>query len=469
MKKNILTAGVAVLILGLSLVAVLIATGAPSAPSPAPDADLKKPVTLILQDVSSVSFTPAKGMAFTLALSDGGDAAVSISPTRPGFDYDGDLLLETVTAAVALDGCRLLAADDGGDPALYGFDSPLIAWDIQTVDGEHYALEMGAQSGGGDGVYLRMDGDPGVYILPLSSAARFARSEAELRRLRFLPDYGSEQEAMRALQYFGVEGRNTPFVIRLMSQEEVEEAPLVTAYQFLEPTVWYCENHDVVTELVLPVLTLGFQAVVEDDPADLSLYGLDTPHRLELKDDRGWQAALLIGGEGPEGGRYVMQEGLPTVFWDQRGDYSFLNINHTKLLNRLFWVYDLKTVSRVDYDFDGMRHILHYDVTDDAFSGAIDGRPLSETNGRRLYIHTLQLTLNDSLPENAVVGPRFGAITITLRDGTSHTFALYPVGDRSYNVHFDGADLRLTVHKDTVERVLRSLATVVGGGTIEEL
>jgi hypothetical protein len=471
MKKSIIITGIAVLVSGLCLAAVLWLTSEQPLPSPPPEFEIRKPVELTLEDVASIEFFPSIGAAYTLSLSpeDGDSIGISIFPTRTGFAYDGEIMLETAAAAVSLNGSRLLDAHDADDDSAYRFDDPLIVWTIAALNGEAYTLEMGGQSGGGDGMYIRMTGSPELYILPMPEARRIARSEAELRRLRFLPEYRDVNEALLSWDFIGVHGTNAPFALRLMSEDELDSAPVAALHRFVEPMQFYGEHHNISIELVTPILTLGFNAVVEDDPTDLQQYGLDDPYRLILRDARGWQAVLWIGNETERGGRYVMQQGIDTVFWDAAGDYSFLNINYVSMINRLFWVHNIQTVGKVEYRLGDVSHTVHYDVTEEEFSGIFDGVPLSETNGRRLYIHTLQLTLNDALPANTVPGLRFGVITITLRDGAEHVFELFPVGERSYNVHLNGEDLKSLVHKDSVERVLQGLETIRGGGNIEEL
>jgi hypothetical protein len=471
MKKSIIISGIAVLLLSLSLAAVLWLTDDSPQPSPPPVFEMRKPAEPAFEDVTSIAFTPALGPAYTLTLTvvDEDNTGISIYPTRAGFAYDAELLMETATASVSLNGSRLLDVDEPDNDSDYGFDDPIIVWTVTLACGDSYTLEMGGQSGGGDGMYIRMTGNPELYILPISEARRIARSEAELRKLQFLPSYRDTNDALLSWEFIGVNGRNTPFAVRLMSEDELEEAPVAALHRFVEPMQFYGEHHNISIELVTPILTLGFNAVVEDDPADLEQYGLDSPYRLILRDARGWQAILRIGNETEHGGRYVMQEGINTVFWDADGDYSFLNINYVSMINRLFWVHNIQTVSQVEYRLGNVSHTVHYDVTEETFTGTFDGTPLTETNGRRLYIHTLQLTLNDALPPHAVPGPRFGVITITLRDGAAHVFELFPVGERSYNVHLNGEDLKSLVHKDSVDRVLQGLTTIRGGGNIEEL
>jgi len=495
MQRNIIIACAALVILGGILAFLVIdpfrvlsgpeptaappETTAPSGETPTatvePPGIPGKPTDIdiaAIGDFVALDFAANKGMAYTITLqkTDDGEFTVGLAPGRAGFRYDPEKLLLSIRSAVGLDDCRLLQKNiPDEDMEQFGFDDPLLVWTIRTDDAA-YTLEMGGQSGGGGetgGVYIREAGSNDVYILPYATAQAFTRAEYELRILQFLPEYQSSQEATEALIKFEVNGAREPFALRRLNEEESEENSLAAMYQFTAPTTWFCDSFYINKELLTPLYTLGFGAVVEDDPEDLAQYGLDEPYSIALADINGWEATLLIGAEYENGsGRFVMLEGVDTVFYDGGGDYSFLNINYTSLINKLFWIYNIMDVSRVDYEFGGVRHTLTYDVTEDEFNGTYDGQPVSEDNGRRLYIRTLQINLYDKMDDGEQAGDRYGAIAVTLRDGTTHTMELYTVSSRVYSVRFDGDDIRLTVHKEIIDKLIGLFDIIDRGDTI---
>jgi hypothetical protein len=148
------------------------------------------------------------------------------------------------------------------------------------------------------------------------------------------------------------------------------------------------------------------------------------------------------------------------------GDYSFIDMGYDSMINKLFWIHNIKDVDSVRYELGTLRRTLSYDVTDDGFAGTVNGGPISEENGRRLYIRTLQTRVNSLLSADVQLGARYGMIAITLRDGTQHTLELYAVTGRVYGVVFNGADTRLTVHISTVDELIGCFETIDGGGTI---
>jgi len=472
LTRQLIIAGVVLAVLGGGLAALLLwPEGAvtPSGPTETvPPIAYAKPINMALDDVLSIDYTAEKGNPYTITLrrGDDGDLKLSLSPRRTGFTYDEELLQASVRAAVTLEGCTLLRENvPDSELSNFGFDAPLISWTINTPDGV-YALQLGSPSGGGDGVYIRAADSGDVYILPYASGMAFARAEYELRALRFLPDYQTSVAATEALNYFEINGAEAPFTIRRLTEQEAEENPLAAMYRFTAPISWYCDSFYLNKELLTPLFTVGFDAVVEDDPEDLAQYGLDAPYTVALKDKNGWQATLLIGRQHESGGRFVMQVGIDTVFIDRTGDYSFLSVNFDSMIHKLFWIHNIQDVSRVDYDFGNFRRTLTYNVTEGAFAGTYQGRPVGEDNGRRLYIRMLQTRVNSLLDADAVPGAYYGSMAITLRDGTVHKMELYSVTSRVYGVIFNGEDTRLTVHKSTIDELIELMEVIDSGGTI---
>ena len=347
-------------------------------------------------------------------------------------------MLNSVQAAVKLEGIIPLLNDVPDDElADFGFDEPLLRWTIHAGE-QLYSLELGDPAGGGDSVYLRMADGNDIYLLPFDAGRPFARAEHEFRHLQFIPPYDSRHEALQALNYFNIQGTRTPFALRRMSEEEAETAPLMAMYQFTEPTTMFIESHYLNDLLFESFFTLGFNAVVEDDPEDLVIYGLDDPYKITVRDAHGWDATLLVGDPHEFGGRYVMLQDKPTVFHDRSGDFSILDIDYTILINRLFWLHEIVDVEQVEWNLGDTHRVIEYDEDID-------------TDARRIYEATLLISIHDRIDDDVPRGEHYGSITINLRDGRREELAFYYITERIFNAQLNGLDLGLTVHRNTID------------------
>ncbi|MCL2545940.1 MAG: DUF4340 domain-containing protein [Oscillospiraceae bacterium] len=448
--KKIIIAAIAVLILGGATMFLMLSDNNAIPPDePNGPTTAGRPIDINFDDVTAIDFTPRMGMAYTITITRDadGEETAALTPGRDGFDYQQVLLMRSATAAVALEHISLLRRNVSPDELTYfGFDEPLMQWTIHA-NGDQYSFEMGADAGGGDSVYVRAADGTNVYLLPFMSGILFARAEHELRLLRFLPDYASRVDALLSLNYFDIQGSRTPFSLRRMTDDEAEVAPLMAMYQFITPTTMFIESHYLNELLFDPFLGIGFSAVVEDDPEDLAIYGLDDPYVVHVRDIHGWEATLLVGNEHEHGGRYVKLEGFPTVFHDRAGDYSFLDINYTILINRLFWLHEITDIARVEWQFSGDLYIVEYDVTDDDFHATFNGGDISSNNARRLYQNTLLLHIHSRIDDDAMRGEHYGSITLFFRDGNTEELSFYVHTERILNARLNGLDLGLTVSR----------------------
>jgi hypothetical protein len=93
--------------------------------------------------------------------------------------------------------------------------------------------------------------------------------------------------------------------------------------------------------------TLKAQKVIEENPSDLSIYGLDSPVKISFIMKDGTQNILSVGNEIPTGGSfYVRKEGDPAVY--TIGSYEAEKFLQTKLSLMVKDLYD-KTYAAEDF------------------------------------------------------------------------------------------------------------------------
>ncbi len=459
MGKNIKT-GLLVLALLAGLLLLLTMFKSSPANTPVPSAAVEaSPLELHDNDITAIDYT-ARGTTYTITrqYDADGESTVALSPQRTGFAYDSELLLASFEAASSLEGCTLLAQNVPDDKlADYGFDAPTLTWTLHDGDGDSATLELGNKSGDGYGVYIREASKNAVFILPYLVAQQFAKGEFELRTLQFMPPETAGDLSGR-LQTCTLRGTNGSFTLQRLP--DVHSAT-GNAFAVTAPTRWLAGNYMLSLELLTPLSSLNFDGIAEDDPADLARYGLDDPYMLSLTDVDGWSATLLIGDTIATGGRYVMQQGLPTVFIDLGGDYTFLDIQCADLAETQLWKAQLTQAAALEYALNGQTNTLRCQLTDGALTTTLNDKQLSYNDANALFEQTMNLTTEPT--EKPLSGTAAGTIKLTLTDGTTHTLQLLSSTGGYYGVAMDGEPLCHRLAVTQIDALLTAIHTTKEG------
>jgi hypothetical protein len=210
--------------------------------------------------------------------------------------------------------------------------------------------------------------------------------------------------------------------------------------------------------------------VVEDDPEDLSAYGLDEPTVLTLEDDQGWSGTLLVGGAHPDGGRYVQLPGISAVLRDRSGDYSFLELDALQLRSRLIFIHNIKDVVRAEFTIGGQTHTLMLDdraATDteaESFTASLDGGEILPNNARRIYTRLISFMMEGENEDPG--GETVYTQTLTMRDGGVHSLELRAINDRHLAAVIDGEAMGFYVNIKQVQEIEQALAINAAGDEI---
>jgi hypothetical protein len=203
-----------------------------------------------------------------------------------------------------------------------------------------------------------------------------------------------------------------------------------------------------------PITTINPTELVEINPSDLSIYGLDNPVRLELEDEVGWSGTLLIGGRNEQDeGRYVMIEGANAVLLDRTGNYVFIDTPYFRLRLNLVWVHDINDVRSVDYHLDNnivrRLELTHGDTNQD-MRARMDGKELSDHNARQIYSSVLSIIMDGETTADTPSKPPDYKFVINLLDGETHTLELFALNERQYLIVLNGINQQLITFRTTL-------------------
>ena len=124
--------------------------------------------------------------------------------------------------------------------------------------------------------------------------------------------------------------------VTIQVEEETIKEDGTTETKMVDRNVWQAlvpegmkVNTSTVDNIVWNANTLKAQKIIEENPSDLNIYGLNDPVKLTFKMKDGTQHVLLVGNETPTGGSYYAKESEPIVYHRQLRRRNLSSVNLT--------------------------------------------------------------------------------------------------------------------------------------------
>ena len=443
-------------------------------PSPSPTPTLAPQDTILSQDrdaLKSVSCVRSDGAAdYAIATTADADAEIytyNLSPGFPGFTYVDFQMAYLISSLVSLKGTLLTDDPSAEQLADFGLNPAQIVWTVKGEKTETLSLGFATPSGGG--YYVQVNGGSAVYTISAYNGRTLSCSEADLRVLNLMPVIDPDN-TKNTLTSIKVENTKGSFTLRSVTDYGDMDFLLSGSFQIVEPVEYDTNEYYVSQNLIIPLAQINPYTVVEDHPADLSIYGLDKPVRVTLTMTDDTVLTLLFGSEDKEnGGRYIMYDGVDSVLKDSSGNYPFLTAVYSDFMFSIIWMYDIRTVDKVTFGLASGDRLLEFHYSgegdDQVMAPTLDGKPIIETNARPLYVTVLSLSIAEILDPPPAIKPVY-TFTIHFLDGSKSTLTLTQYNDREYAASLDGGPAKFGVYLKDVQNLLDKLAIVDSGGDI---
>jgi hypothetical protein len=462
--RSLLIGGAAVLLLSAGIAALALWPEPEPPPfvdeTPSPSAIIADIADLISEDdVLYVVFQKDGGEEYTIRYNAASEeyelgAEGLIFPGVRGAVRD---VFTRVTSLINLP--RVTENADDGQLTAFGLLSPEFTWFIVRPDGTGPTLMVGSVQATGRGRYARLAGSREVFLVPEWQSFFLTKTLEDMTDLSFLPppDLYSEEPPWSFIERITLEKASGDVLdIRKRSEDEISpDEFILTPFVIESPVEAVCSDYMLQTNLLEPVMSIAPGSIEESFPADLSVYGLDQPSKLTVSGGD-WSGTLLIGRREPErGGQFVMIEGYDAVLFDSAGDYSFLTVTAAEIRSASVWLFDIRTVEAVTFEYDGSKRVLRLEHTgEDELRGRLDGAELSENNARRLYRAVLGIMQDGGTGASIPGGEPAYRFTIDFLSGDSSTIELFGLSDAQFLIVLDGTNTQLYINRMSLRRGL---------------
>jgi hypothetical protein len=385
---------------------------------------------------------------------------------RTDFRYNQSALRNLVNRCFTMTAERL--DNHAGVLSDFGFGPEQTTARVTLRDGTSFAVEVGNRTPDGRRFYVKLEGSDTVYTAPEAHVNPLMITEDRIRNLIMIAPGEYKFESVERYAVLGGDRRNVD-IIRV-SQEELAtaERAFPSELKVVAP-VMADVSVDRLQELILDMFEYGLHAsgVVEDHPADLSVYGLDEANATTMILTMRHQPEVVLRFGFSEGSyTYVMFGDEPAVLRIEGERLDFLRRTYNEFVSPFIWLYNIRDVKQVIYNFDGRRHVLTYNRVEDTeqwvFEGGIDGVPVSDTNLSQLFMRTIDIRIGQELPASFRPGRPDMTVDLVFQNDSRRRMTFHVLNDRQIAVGIEGV-YQFFAHLPDVERLQAGIDYALAG------
>jgi hypothetical protein len=289
------------------------------------------------------------------------------------------------------------APDKLGD---YGLDTPQAHIILTTKDGERVELYAGNKSPSLSSMYVMKAGDPKVYLVSSYSGERIGLNLAGVRNKNIFPAYENAD-----VVYFRLQKGGSRIEIHqdISAPQRALAANLyanILEGPYLQPIFADAEKYYGLLDAFKNLSVIDF---VEDNPASLEPYGLDSPYEVYLKTNT--VELNMRAGSTIDGKTYIQLNGEEPVYTVQDLT-SGLQTRPFDLINKFALIINIDNVDTLDFRGEGMT--VHAEIKrrgegdekEEQFF--INGKRAVEKNFKALYQAIIGLLIDAEAPVRPV-------------------------------------------------------------------
>ena len=250
-------------------------------------------------------------------------------------------------------------------------------------------------------------------------------------------------------------GEQTIFAVHF--DEESSNAELgIAGYKMTYPYKGVIASSDKIDAIAEKLTSLSAVTIVEENPKNLAVYGLDAPYTLTVKDANG-KVTVKMGSYAGDNTIYVMQGDLPVVYTAQCPFYEIVKEAKAQdYIDRLIHIFNIENVSGITVSADGESYDLSITKKgEDEYSYKINGKHSVEKNFKAIYQKIIGVAAAE-FSESQVSGTEKCTITFNFTDGSKKEFKYCTYDERYSIVKANNSMTCLTLTKN-LDEILEKL------------
>jgi len=366
------------------------------------------------------------------------------------------------------------------DLSVYGLDKPVVVAKAFLKDGTQKVLYLGNKTPAGNTYYLMAEGDPKVYSVWMNHGEHFSSKLSDVRQ-RDLTEITTE-----GLTYLKIAKKGKP-TIEIETNEKSDDEP------YLDLSVWrmiqpYNEPMGVSSDKFQNVLdaiaSLSNDAIkefVEDEPQDLSKYGLDDPvAELIVKDDE--NTLHLYFGKDAEDGKtvYFKTADVNSVYTIEKSKIELLDTKPFDIVDKFAYIVNIDNVDKVVIEGRGKTHVLTLtretkkaekegEEDEVITTYMVDGKEVEEKPFKEFYRSLIGISVDAEIDREMTEENPEVKTTFYLNKGSKREATIsYVPYDNDFYAVFRSGRVEFVVAKSQVNKMLDDLEALIRGDLLKD-
>lgn len=335
--------------------------------------------------------------------------------------------------------------DAGLDKASdFGLDNPKMSMTLTMKDKTQHKLLVGNNTNFEGEFYAMVDGGEFICTIPSYEISTIMVDPASLRVLDICTLESTEISSL-TIEKGGVKEVSVLYDKDYVPQNEYQQVSFLVTYPYNGARASLDK-----LETILPnIVSLSADSIAEEDPADLTKYGLDKPYALIITNDKGETHNIRMGDYGEDGKVYLMYNDFPVVYLAECPFYE--NVKEAKAsdyVDKFICLFNIDAVKKIDISMDKDKHTLEVKKKNDKeYECKKDGKLISEDRFKDMYQLVIGVLATDFVEETPS-GKEKCSVTFEFNDGTKKTFKYYIYDERYSMVEADNGLKCLTLTKN---------------------
>ena len=310
-----------------------------------------------------------------------------------------------------------IVAENADNLSKYGFDNP-VTISCKTSDGKEYSIELGSKNPTGDSYSVKKSGENTVYAVSSSTGDSLNVQKDALKNNYLIDVFISELRKIK-LERHG----------ELIFDVEKNDSGV---WEIIAPIKEMTPDYTKISSYSDLIVRANAAAFIEENPSDLSKYGLDNPSYVLNASTDEEDVEVIFGNDSEDiaGGIYTLIKSakLQEVMVFYKSNISFLEADTMSIVDPKIYGCNLRKISDIDLVLDGQNVKLSMDSANNEYS--FNGTVIDDTERINLYTEFVQSfnmmqiagTETDYSNENQTPALE---INYTLKDGSAFTTAYY--------------------------------------------
>lgn len=312
----------------------------------------------------------------------------------------------------------------------FGLLEPSAAVTVFYGESESQKLLLGSKTPTDNYYYFKLDGKEDVYTISEYAADIFFKTPSSVRDLNVV--------SLEVTDILGFEITSPSETLKIdyVPVAEGTENPYNTlsVWDITSPFVHKAENEKVVQQLVTPASSVIAEAVIEDNPASLSKYGLDTTVIIKTPDKN-----YMLKTGSANGVNYAYRADKKILYSVSASSIAFAKVRGFDLIQRLIALPQITELSSVSINTPNISGTLSLKKeSEEVTKYFIDGKYAQEDAFKSLYQKIIALSVDGVIAKPITQIASYGTIEYTLNDQSVISLEFFPYDDLNVAVEKNG-------------------------------